>query len=59
MVARETARSSELRHLLHTFFGGSTESALATLLDLQSAELTDDARRRLKKLIDKAARRGR
>lgn len=59
MVARETARSSELRHLLHTFFGGSTESALATLLDLQSAQLTDDARRRLKKLIDKAARRGR
>lgn len=58
-VARETARRSELRHLLRTFFGGSTESALAALLDLQPGELTDDARRRLKKLIDKTARQGR
>lgn len=58
-VARETARRSELRHVLQTFFGGSTESALATLLDLHPAELTDDTRRRLKRLIDKAANEGR
>jgi BlaI family penicillinase repressor len=58
-VSRETARRSELQHVLRTFFGGSTESALVTLLDLESGELTDDARRRLKKLIDKAAKEGR
>ena len=58
-VAPETARRSELRHILRTFFGGSTESALATLLDLQSRELTDAERRRLKRLIDNAAREGR
>jgi hypothetical protein len=45
--------------VLRTFFGGSTESALATLLDIQSASLTDEARRRLKRLIDKAAKEGR
>ena len=58
-VPADTARRSELQHVLRTFFGGSTESALATLLDLQAGELTDDARRRLKRLIDAAARSGR
>ena len=58
-VARETARRSELEHVLHTFFGGSPESALATLLDIQSRQLDDDTRRRMKRLIDKAAKEGR
>ena len=58
-VAPDTARRSELQHVLRTFFGGSTESAVATLLDLQPGALTDDTRRRLKRLIDRAAKAGR
>ncbi len=58
-VSRETARRSELQHLLRTFFGGSVETALATLLDVTPAELDDTQRRRLKRLIDDAAREGR
>ena len=58
-VPPSTARRSELQHVLRTFFGGSTESALATLLDLQPGALDEDARRRLKRLIDKAAKHGR
>jgi predicted transcriptional regulator len=58
-VPPDTARRTELQHVLRTFFGGSTETALATLLDLQSGELDDDARKRLKRLIDKAAKEGR
>ena len=58
-VPRETARRSELQRVLATFFGGSTESALAALLDMRSSQLTDDERKRLKKLIDKTAREGR
>jgi predicted transcriptional regulator len=58
-VPRETARRSELQHVLRTFFGGSTESALATLLDMQPGTLNDATRRRLKRLIDKAAKEGR
>jgi BlaI family penicillinase repressor len=58
-VPRETARRSELQHVLRTFFGGSTESALATLLDLRPGELNEETRRRLKRLIDKAAKEGR
>jgi predicted transcriptional regulator len=58
-VSPETARRSQLQHVLRTFFGGSTESALATLLDIRSGELGEDERRRLKRLIDKAAKTGR
>jgi BlaI family transcriptional regulator, penicillinase repressor len=58
-VPRDAARRSELRHVLRTFFGDSTESALATLLDLQPGELDDATRRRLKQLIDRAAKKGR
>ena len=58
-VSADAARRSELQHVLRTFFGGSTESALATLLDLDAARLDDDARRRLKRLIDDASKRGR
>ena len=58
-VPREAAQRSELQHVLRTFFGGSAESALAALLDIQPGELTDDTRRRMKRLIDKAAKEGR
>lgn len=58
-VSRETARKTELRHVLRTFFGGSVESALATLLDITPDALDDTRRRRLKRLIDDAAREGR
>jgi BlaI family transcriptional regulator, penicillinase repressor len=58
-VPPDAARRSELQHVLRTFFGGSTESALATLIEMQPGALNDDARRRLKKLIDKAAKAGR
>jgi predicted transcriptional regulator len=58
-VPRDTARRSELQHVLRTFFGGSTESALATLLDMRAGELGDEERRRLKRLIDNAAKEGR
>src|SRR3954465_8620373 len=55
----DPAVRAELQHVLRTFFGGSTESALATLLDLGGAKLDDEARRRLKRLIDNASKQGR
>ena len=58
-VPRDVARRSELRHVLRTFFGGSTEGALATLLDIQRDDLDGETRRRLKRLIDQAAKEGR
>jgi predicted transcriptional regulator len=58
-VTPEAARRSELQHVLRTFFGGSTENALATLLDIRPGTLNDETRRRLKRLIDEAAKQGR
>jgi hypothetical protein len=48
-----------VQHLLRTFFGGSLESALATLLDVGRGKLDDEERSRLKRLIDDAAQEGR
>ena len=59
VVPREVARRAELQHVLRTFFGGSIESALATLLDVKPGGLEDEERRRLKQLIDEAATEGR
>ena len=58
-VPSDVRRRAELKHLLRTFFDGSTESALATLLEVQSADMDDETRKRLKRLIDKAAGQGR
>lgn len=58
-VQREKARRSAMEHLLHTFFGGSVEGAMAALLEMESTELTHDSRERLKRKIDAARREGR
>ena len=58
-VPREAARRSALDHVLQTFFDGSTEGALAVLLEIRNDRLTDAERRSLKRLIDRAAREGR
>jgi predicted transcriptional regulator len=59
IVSRDAAQRSELQHLVRTFFGGSTESAMTALLEMRPGELDDEARKRIKKLIDKAAKEGR
>src|ERR1051325_10191915 len=56
---REGARQSALRQMLHTFFDGSTEQAVAALLDLQSTRLSDAELARLSQLIADARTEGR
>ena len=58
-VPTSRARRSAMRHVVRTFFGGSVESAVATLLDLDDADLTMEERTRLRALIDRASREGR
>jgi BlaI family penicillinase repressor len=58
-VPRERARASALRRLLHTFFDGSTEQAVAALLDLSSTRLSDAELARLSQLIADARKEGR
>lgn len=58
-VARDRARRSALRHLLHTFFEGSATQAIAALLDEDAGRLTDEDLDRLQKMVDRAREEGR
>jgi predicted transcriptional regulator len=58
VVARHTARKSALRHLLDTFFDGSTEKAVAALLGGEATRLSEDELERLAQLITKARKDG-
>ena len=57
-VARETARRSALRHMLSTFFEGSVEQAVAALLDLSAANLSEQDLERISSLIEEARQEG-
>jgi predicted transcriptional regulator len=59
VVPREKARRSAVRHLLDTFFDGSPEQAMATLLDISANELSQEELDRLATLIEKARQEGR
>ena len=57
--SRARARRTALQRLVHTFFDGSTEQAVAALLDLKGEPLDEVELRRLSDLIDKARKEGR
>ena len=59
VVSREKAKRSAISHLLTTFFEGSTEQAVATLLDVSARNLSDEELERLAELIERARREGR
>jgi predicted transcriptional regulator len=57
-LARERAKRSALDHMLETFFDGSAEQAVAALLDLASAKLSEQELDRLARLIEQAKAKG-
>ena len=59
IVPRENAGRSALRHLMDTFFDGSAERMVATLLDGESARLSDKELERLSRLVSEARKEGR
>lgn len=58
-VARDLARKSALKHMLSTFFGGSTEQAVAALLEVNGSRLSEDELDRMAALVESAKREGR
>ncbi len=58
-LPREQARETALRHLVDTFFDGSTEKVVAALLDISEAKLADEDYQRLSQIIANARREGR
>jgi predicted transcriptional regulator len=58
-VAPGKARQSALRHLVSTFFEGSTLAAAAALLEMSGKSLTPDERNHLSTLIARSEKEGR
>lgn len=59
VVSREKARRSALNHLLETFFEGSPEQAVATLLDASTRKISDEELDRMAQMIEDARKEGR
>jgi BlaI family transcriptional regulator, penicillinase repressor len=58
VVAREKAKRSAVQHLLDTFFNGSPEQIMASLLDVSSTRLTREELDRMSAMIEKAKKEG-
>jgi len=58
-LARDRAGKPALENVLDTFFDGSTEKAVAALLDLSRSELSSQDLDRLSELIEQARTEGR
>ena len=57
-LPRRAARKSALRHLVDTFFEGSTEKVVGALLGGDGARLSDDELERIADLVAKARKEG-
>ena len=53
-VPRHSARKSALRHVVDTFFDGSSAKAVAALLGGEAARVTDEELERIAELVDNA-----
>lgn len=58
-IPKEKARQRALQHMLSTFFDGSTEKAVAALLDISDKQLSKQEYQRLQNLINQARKEGR
>ena len=57
-LPRRTARRSALRHLVDTFFDGSTEKVVGALLGGETARVSDEELDRIAELVEKARKGG-
>jgi predicted transcriptional regulator len=58
-VARGDARKSALAHVVKTFFAGSVEQAVATLVESSRTKLSREELDRLSEVIERAKQEGR
>ncbi len=59
VVPHEEARDSAMKQMLHTFFDGSAERAVAALLDISGTDLSTSEWDRLADMIKQARKEGR
>jgi predicted transcriptional regulator len=58
IVPRHEVRQSALRHLVDTFFEGSTQKVVAALLGTDGAKVSQEELDRIAELVDKARKTG-
>ena len=58
-ISREKARRSALNHVLSTFFDGSPETVVSTLLDETASTLSSEQLDTLADLVERARKEGR
>jgi BlaI family transcriptional regulator, penicillinase repressor len=54
VVPRNVARRSALRHLVDTFFDGSSESVVAALLGSEGTRLSNDELERIARIVEQS-----
>lgn len=57
-MGRDNAKKTAMRHMVRTFFEGSAEQAISTLLDDRAIKISDDELERLARMIKDARRAG-
>jgi predicted transcriptional regulator len=57
-VPRHEVRQSALRHLVDTFFEGSTQKVVAALLGTEGSRVSEEELERIAELVQKARRAG-
>ena len=57
-VARGEARRKALAHVVSTFFGGSVEQAMLTLVESSRSKLSQDELERLAQIVEQARKEG-
>jgi BlaI family penicillinase repressor len=57
-VSRSAARQSALKHLIETFYDGSTEKVVAALLGVAGSKLSRDELERIAEMVEKARKGG-
>lgn len=58
-INASSARGAAMRHLVNTFFGGSAEQAMVTLLEMSDTKISTDALDQLALKINSARKEGR
>jgi predicted transcriptional regulator len=57
-VARGEARRKALAHVVSTFFGGSVEQAMLTLVESSRSKLSQNELERLAQIVEQARKEG-
>jgi predicted transcriptional regulator len=53
-VRRERARTSALKHLVHTFYDNSIEQVVAALMDMSGSDMSEEEYEELSRMIERA-----